>query len=379
MPEEITFSELESLGRLDKDLRKAADTLTEEHARFLVDAYYQIQEQRKRAANQIRFMEDAEPHKLIDLYLHIFKMTEKSIPPSLARFCRKSAIGRWSLAQYGIGPTFTAALIAYFDINRAPTVGHFWRFAGLDPTVKWLGTKSASKLVRDVMGKETKVTNTHLIEISKRVNKKTKNIVKLMGDTMTKDSLIKALSRRPWHGRLKKICYLIGESFKKFHNSPKCFYGRIYLERKMYEIDRNESGELSGQARQTLKNRNIGKMTDAYKWYAGRVTPEASKKFREEKSTAANPATVKVELVKEGRGVPMLPPARIDLRAARYATKLFLCHLHQVWFFTEKGKLPPKPWILTQEGHVHEIRPPKMKEVPGLKEAFDNDDRVAAA
>lgn len=39
---------------------------------------------------------------------------------------------------HGIGPVISAGLLAHIDIHRAVTVGHIWRFAGLDPSVKWL-------------------------------------------------------------------------------------------------------------------------------------------------------------------------------------------------------------------------------------------------
>lgn len=45
--------DLEPLKRLSKDLKQAARTLSDNEARFLVEAYYTIQENRKRSANQV--------------------------------------------------------------------------------------------------------------------------------------------------------------------------------------------------------------------------------------------------------------------------------------------------------------------------------------
>ena len=54
------------LNPLNKDLRDAASTLTAGQARFMVDLYYQWQEDRKSAHGQIRAAsEEPEPHDVI--------------------------------------------------------------------------------------------------------------------------------------------------------------------------------------------------------------------------------------------------------------------------------------------------------------------------
>lgn len=50
----------EVIHRLKRDLVKAAATLSIDEARFLVDAYYQIQEHRKTAGNQVRAIAESE-------------------------------------------------------------------------------------------------------------------------------------------------------------------------------------------------------------------------------------------------------------------------------------------------------------------------------
>lgn len=45
---------MEALNKLKKDVKQAAKTLSGQEARYLVDTYYQIQEYRKRTANQCR-------------------------------------------------------------------------------------------------------------------------------------------------------------------------------------------------------------------------------------------------------------------------------------------------------------------------------------
>ena len=79
-------------------------------------------------------------------------------------------IGPWAMATIGVGPVICAGVIARIDIHRAPTVGHIWRFAGLDPTQKWEKGK-----------------------------------------------------KRPWNTDLKRICWLLGESFVKVINNDDAF------------------------------------------------------------------------------------------------------------------------------------------------------------
>ena len=62
-------------------------------------------------------------------------------------------------------------------------------------------------------------------------------------------------------------------------------------------------------------------------------------------------------------------PWKIDHVARWRTVKLFLSHYHECAYFAEYGKLPPKPYILTQPGHVHYISPPNTELIPGWKEA----------
>jgi hypothetical protein len=275
---------LNSVQRLTRDLRNASRTLTKLEARFLVDAYYQMQKDRIRAAHQNRTLEKSgEPHDVLAWFAQQREILEDQVRRALDAYSAGQIVGTWARSITGIGPVIAAGLLANIDIGRAPTVGHIWRFAGLDPTVKWeRGTK------------------------------------------------------RPWNGSLKRLCWLIGESFVKVSNAESDTYGGVYAARKALEIERNEAGLFADQAAASLAAKKFGADTQARAHY------EAGK----------------------------LPPARIHLRAERYATKLFLSHLHCVWYFVERGALPPKPFILSQPGHVHFVGPPNAHIVPGLEAAL---------
>ena len=289
---------LTPIKKLTKDLKQAARTLGSAEARFLVDAYYKMQEDRIRSAHQVRTLaqpkerRDAdpdsdpvvEPHDVIAWLQLQQTALENQIKHALDAYSDSMAVGRWARSITGIGPVITAGLLAHIDIKCAPTVGHIWRFAGMDPSVTW--------------GKGQK---------------------------------------RPWNASLKRLCFLIGESFVKVSAHEADVYGKVYAARKLREIERNEAGLFADQAAAALVAKRYGADTQARAHYeAGR-----------------------------------LPPARIHLRAKRHAVKLYLSHLHCVWWFVEHNELPARPYILTEKGgHAHFIAPPNADMIAGLPEAL---------
>ena len=270
-----TSISLDPITRLKRDIRASATILTVPQIRYLVDAYYSIQEYRKASAGQIRALTvTAEPCEVIDWLASQMGTLENQIKRALDVWTDSQPVCQWAKSITGIGPVISAGLAAHIDITKAPTVGHIWRFAGLDPTQKW--------------------------------EKKTK---------------------RPWNAQLKTLCWKIGESFVKVSGNAADVYGKVYLDRKAYESERNEQGELANQAAEVLKSEKIGKGTDAYAAYS----------------------------------IGKLPPGHIHSRAKRYAVKLFLAHYHHVAFRIHFGVDPPKPYVIEHLGHVHYIAPPNFQ------------------
>jgi Transposase IS116/IS110/IS902 family len=214
--------ELEPLKRLTRDIKKASTTLSTGEVRFLVDYYYALQEDRIRSAHQVRTLAEAgEPHQVIGWIGENTAILERNIKSALDAYTDGHPVGRWSKSIVGIGPIIAAGLLAHIDIQKAPTVGHIWRFAGLDPTVVW--------------------------------EKKTK---------------------RPWNAALKTLCWKIGESFVKFSGHEDDVYGKLYLQRKAQEQLSNDAGAFAGQAAAKLERFRIDKDTDAFKAYsAGKLPP----------------------------------------------------------------------------------------------------------
>ena len=327
------------LDKLTDDMKRAALTLSVAEIRYLVDFYYQMQEFRKRSASQVRQAgtEPDEPAVWTDWVSKNLRRLEREIKNGLDIYSGGKELGQWVKSITGFGPVLSAGLLAHINIRRTPHAGTLWRYAGLDPTLEWLGAAKALDAVNKVMGKEKTVTEKHMSVLSQRHNRVTENlkamaVIVAEGKSgkkskeplgFTKDHLVKALARRPWNARLKVISWKIGESIVKFQNRPGGeFYGIHYVERKAFEDKMNTDGKLKEQADAGAKR--VGRSTEAYKFY------------------------------KEG----LLPPGHIHSRAKRWVVKLFLSHYHHVAHEIEYGKPPERPWIIVHGGHKDFIPPP---------------------
>lgn len=212
---------LPPVTRLSRDLAKAAATLSDAEVRFLVDAYYMMQDNRIRQDGQIRSMKGQEPHAVLAWLAVGSDTLEKQIKRALDKYTEAHPVGGWCRGIYGIGPVISAGLLAHIDITKAPTVGHIWSFAGLDPTKKWLPK-----------------------------------------------------TKRPWNDKLKTLCWKAGESFVKFSNHEQCFYGHLYKNKKAEITAENDAGMFSETAAQILQEKNFRKDTEAYKAYIqGKLPP----------------------------------------------------------------------------------------------------------
>jgi hypothetical protein len=217
-----TTTSIEVVKRLTRETVAKAKTLGTAEVRCLVDFYYASQEDRKRANSQLTaLMEAGEPNVLIVWLAEHSHTMERQIHRALDAYTDEKPVGRWCKSNYGVGPVITAGLLAHIDIEKAPTVGHIWRFGGVDPTDKW--------------GKGEK---------------------------------------RPWNASLKTLFWKIGDCWTKFHNHPECYYGHIYAERKDYEIKRNDAGGNAQAAKELLETGRFSKSTAAYAAYTKGRLPD---------------------------------------------------------------------------------------------------------
>lgn len=237
---------------LDKDVRAAAREMRPRDIRVLVDHYYALQDLRLQVQGKVRAVKQGRDEGAAFVVSAMFARQirlEQDIKAALAAWVQAQhdpSPTAWAARQVGIGPVIAAALAAHLPgtervmdneqpersahiaLNQAidpggwertrmvnkegeilegwvrprsvpPTVGHWWRFAGLDPTLQW--------------GK---------------------------GEL------------RPWNAKLKVVCYKIGESFVKVSGNEAAFYGQLYRERKAWELEKDARGENAAVAAAAL-------------------------------------------------------------------------------------------------------------------------------
>lgn len=312
--------ELEPLKKLDKDILKTCAEIDAKQARDLVYAYYMIQEHRMATGNQARTLPDTDkPNAVITYMNEQLDMLENQIKAVLAKFAKNTELGKWALSICGIGPVITAGLIAYLDIEQCPTVGHFWRYAGLDPTREWISREKAAELYEGIVGKRGTANDEQVLAIAKAMNANPELVIKAFAEKTTRSEQIGYICRRPFNADLKTLCWKIGESFVKVSGNKNDVYGKLYNIRKAYEEDINEKFGYKEQAEKKLKI--VGKSTEAYKSYV----------------------------------LGKLPKGHLHARAKRYATKIFMSHFHAVAYEIHFGKPAPKPFAIAILNHAHEI------------------------
>lgn len=301
--------------RMSRDI---AQVSSDQEARFLADQYYIVQNNRKRTLNQVRAAGSAPTSALAWLGKQD-EVLEQQIRRALSNYTKSHPMGQWMRQVYGIGPIIAGGLLAYCDIEKQNTAGKIWAFAGwaADGQKPW-----------------------------------------------------KAGEKRPYSVGFRTLCYQAGLSFLKFSAHRKCFYGHKLLERKAYEIGRNDSGALVSEAKRALSERNFDPNTEAWAWYQG-CYPAGTTIERERISAASAllgdsfdvrqakvSAFLKSKRLTAGEGQPMLPPAHILARSQRWAAKLFLAHMHEAWYWCVFGKEPPLPFAIGHLSHVDRIDPP---------------------
>ncbi len=153
------------------------------------------------------------PSELVGWMGGNYRAIEARLKTMLGLYAAASPLGAWAMEQVGVGPVISAGLLAHIDLERAPTAGAVWAFAGLDPTREWQKGE-----------------------------------------------------KRPHNGALKRLTFLMGICFKYVSKKPAAYYGELVAERKVYETRKNERGDYEEQAMETMQgDRRPGKTTAAYK------------------------------------------------------------------------------------------------------------------
>lgn len=261
----------ETIETFKKDLKAAALAMTKQQVRYLVDAYYAMQENRIRCYAQKREADKSgEPGKVMEYLAVQAEDLETLAKKALDYWSADQPVGKWLRSITGIGPVIAAGLLAHTDIEKCKkqAAGAFWAFAGYDPTRQW-----------------------------------------------------EKGEKRPWNAAFKTLCWKVGESFVKVSGLESDFYGKLIIQRKEYELAKNEKGDYAEQAAAVLKTR---------------------------------PNHAQAKIYKQGK----LPPGHIHARAKRWAVKLFLAHFFEVYYRHHFKTDPPLPYPIAHKGHTHRIPPP---------------------
>lgn len=356
----VNPADLIAMTRLTKDQMKAAALLKKGEVRYLVDMYYNMQKQRIRASGQIRsgtIKEDdvvvEEPNELITWMFQMYSKLEGDMKTALGKYAESTTPGKWALSIMGIGPVIAAGLLAHIDPTIAETSGDVWRYAGYDASIEWLGAERARKVVHARVGTTAALIQYPDLEwlctetsrkidnwARPRLDPKTgelKYLIDPTTHTARTNEIIATLSKRPWNASLKRLGYLIGQSFVKSSNRENSVYGPLYKKRKLYEMEKNAAFDYRDQAEKALRTKNFGLETDARKFYE----------------------------------MGLLPPAHIQRRVERWTVKMFLSHYFQVAYEAQHLREMPKPWILASdpERHTHYV-PPFQWPIEGFDRSF---------
>jgi hypothetical protein len=210
---ELTESKLEALSKLTKDLKSIVANLEHNEARLLVELYYDVQKTRTIAGNQVcAGTKRNTPTKVLEWVGDNAGFIEVQIRNALHHYSKQHPMGRWALQICGIGPVLSAALLSHFDITKAPTYGHYWSFAGLNPMMVW-----------------------------------------------------KKGEKRPFCARLKVTCWKISDSFVKQSGRKQCFYGHIYREAKARLVADNAQKKFAAAAEAVLAKKPQHAQADMYR------------------------------------------------------------------------------------------------------------------
>lgn len=296
--------------RMSRDIRKAAVDLGDYEARWLVDTYYNLQEQRIAfGLRSAKLAETFEPTSTFTYFGDQFATLEGQAKGALLNYAKAHPIGSRLLTVKGIGPVLAAGWVA---------------------RMKPLPFLKIGKGKAEIDGEEVEIEDDeeNVIEPGKTLAEVCPSVAHFWaygGVAPGKDRRVKG-QKAGWNPAIKRLAFISATCFEKLSaGDEKAFYRQIYDKRKAYEVAKNEAGDYAEQAANALTVKRFGETTAARKVYeAGR-----------------------------------LPPGHIRSRCLRYVGKMFMSHLHEAWWKWETPEKPyPQIYVIQHMGHTDKIEVP---------------------
>ena len=313
--------------------------ITKETFRFVVDRFYDAQRKRIVLSNQIDAIkretdyQDDTSLEILKMEYAIYVKLEQTYNKLMDVCTKRTRSGRWLREVSGVGPALAATFEAYLDVKKGQHASSFQSYCGLnDHSKPWYSKEQAKAFVKKAMEEcETKEINDEVII---RVSADTKWAVEFLQEhcmdkellektgevKYSKTELEKAITILPFNRNLKTACWKLGDTFVKNANR-KSMYGKIYQQRKAYELAKNDKGDYAEFAALCLQKKN----------YTGdtRKTYESGK----------------------------LPLNHIEQRARRYAVKMFISHYFEACYRYTYGVPAERPYAIEHLGHTDYIGP----------------------
>lgn len=221
------------LKKLSPDIKALAKAMPDEEARGLVRTYYQLQNDRIRAAGRTRAkvgtdkapVEEPQPHKVAAFFTDQSLALEKQVHAVLTVWSMEQPECVWAQSIAGIGPVISSGLKANIDVRKALYMGAVWAYCGLNPEMVW-----------------------------------------------------KKGEKRPYNADMKVLAWKASSSFvkmwRKQSGERRCFYGLIYALRKAYELEQSEAGNYANRAAKCLAAKDFSRDTGARRAYLeGKIPP----------------------------------------------------------------------------------------------------------
>jgi hypothetical protein len=347
--------DLEGLRPLTSEEVRAAREFSTQEIRAAVDMYYSIQKSRVGASNrvsaherQVDFLEDTSLVKSLKAGMMFLENQAKR---GLAAYAKAHRLGRWCLSIAGCGHVTAAGLMAHIDLERCCC----------EPYRHWKGKERDKIPPHKCNGL---ATPGHLHSYAGLIDTQKQKWGK--GE------------RRPYNLRLKRLCYLLGQGFKKCSGTVLDDEGlaakvKAKLDKKGLEVKSQAAFEALVEEERIKTTKRADKMDrDDHLYVRLYVERKALEVKRDRQGCNEEAAHLRLEAAKR-MGWKVSPEQRetwesghlqavgLDLRATRYAVRMFLSHYYEVG--REILGLPyvqPYPLAYPDKcaGHAHCYLPP---------------------